>query len=505
MPDGVTLATDVYLPEDPIAVVIVRTPYDRANLRQEGIGWAHAGIAMVAQDVRGRYGSAGTWTPYRSERSDGAALADWIAAQPWAPATRVVQGASYAAFTAWSTAIERPDLVAGVISQVPAMGTHSIVFDPGGILRLAEHTHWWIDHAESRTSRIGFAAAMLTANPGLYRHLPVAGIGVTVWPAGSRWWEVIEAGPSPRFPDDDGPQSITAAELAALELPSLHIGGWYDSFLPTTLRQWELAGATAAEPPAKQLLVGPWAHELSSPRHRTVGARTHGVNSQLPLGPLMAEWVRSVAQGNPASGEHVYLTGANEWLRQWPLKTERVTYYSGASGTLDRRWHSGRTELTYRYDPDDPFPSDTAGQARPDLRTRTDCLRFTTAPAGTALCIAGSPVVRAGTAAPVPTDRVFLLTETTTAGAEFVLAIGTARLPAGQHDVTVTMSAVAAEIPAGSTLTLIVTGGWFPELARHPQHATDRYLTTDLRPAIHTVIAGATRVGLPIRKGRAKP
>jgi predicted acyl esterase len=66
MRDGVSLATTILLPPqgDSFPVLLVRTPYNRIGLA----GWAGQfnaqGIALVAQDCRGRYGSEGEFYPW---------------------------------------------------------------------------------------------------------------------------------------------------------------------------------------------------------------------------------------------------------------------------------------------------------------------------------------------------------------------------------------------------------------------------------------------------------
>lgn len=40
------------------------------------LAWCRHGIVCVVQDVRGRYGSDGTFAPYQHERVDGAATVD---------------------------------------------------------------------------------------------------------------------------------------------------------------------------------------------------------------------------------------------------------------------------------------------------------------------------------------------------------------------------------------------------------------------------------------------
>src|SRR5260370_36389532 len=63
MRDGIRLATDVYLPDDPapVAAVLVRLPYDK-NSRYEFFPWVaeiftQRGYAIVVQDERGKFRS----------------------------------------------------------------------------------------------------------------------------------------------------------------------------------------------------------------------------------------------------------------------------------------------------------------------------------------------------------------------------------------------------------------------------------------------------------------
>jgi len=78
MRDGVELATDIYRLEGaaPTPVLVVRTPY---NKDQIVVGCdifdifraVLAGYTVVAQDVRGRFASEGTFSPHVQETDDG--------------------------------------------------------------------------------------------------------------------------------------------------------------------------------------------------------------------------------------------------------------------------------------------------------------------------------------------------------------------------------------------------------------------------------------------------
>ncbi len=92
MRDGVTLATDVYLPagadgrpvSESLPAILIRMPYGirepYAYMPAVGRYWARRGYACVVQDVRGKYGSEGEWDPFRHEVDDGYDAIEWVAA-----------------------------------------------------------------------------------------------------------------------------------------------------------------------------------------------------------------------------------------------------------------------------------------------------------------------------------------------------------------------------------------------------------------------------------------
>ncbi|WP_432971062.1 CocE/NonD family hydrolase [Dactylosporangium sp. CA-233914] len=493
-PDGTALATDVYLPaRTPAPVVVTRTAYDRSAQLQEGLGWARNGYAFVVQDVRGRYGSDGVWRPYRAERRDGAALADWIAAQPWCDGRLVTLGGSYSAYTAWTTAVERPRLVAGVISLGPAMGLARVKFDRSGILRLAEHAAWWLERAESRTSRTGLAAAMFAAEPGLLRHLPVADLPERMWAHLEHWGDTLAAGPG-----HEAPEAVTDAELAGLDAATLHIGGWYDLLLPETLHQWRHAGAS------RTLLIGPWEHDLCWSGSTAVGAREHGPAARVDPGRLLLRWLDRILNGDPGGAEaRVFDIGAGRWWTgaEWPPAAGERTWYAGQGGTLTPD-APGDGADRYSYDPADPYPSADPGADRSALQGRADAVRYTTDPLAAALTIAGAPAVtlHASTSAG-GTDFIARLLECRPDGTVLALAQGAVDTGRTAAPYRIELDHVAATIAAGARLRLEITSSDFPYLARHLNTGPDRYRGTGVRVAeqtIHSGPAGPTAVTVPV-------
>ena len=67
-----------------------------------------AGYAVVAQDVRGRFASEGTFDAYLQEPADGADTIAWIAGQPWSDGAVGTFGKSYLGATQWLLAPQQP-------------------------------------------------------------------------------------------------------------------------------------------------------------------------------------------------------------------------------------------------------------------------------------------------------------------------------------------------------------------------------------------------------------
>ena len=98
MRDGIELSTDVYLPAGwdaasgvKLPTLLTRTPYGkrqpvavgRPGMADFGAYFAAHGYAVVIQDVRGRFASAGTWRMLYDDGADGVDTCAWIGKQTW--------------------------------------------------------------------------------------------------------------------------------------------------------------------------------------------------------------------------------------------------------------------------------------------------------------------------------------------------------------------------------------------------------------------------------------
>ncbi|MGE3288923.1 MAG: CocE/NonD family hydrolase [Pseudonocardia sp.] len=501
--DGTPLATDVVGadPDDPRPVVLLRTPYGRSHHLAEGLGWARAGFTFVAQDVRGRYDSDGCWQPYRHERRDGAATVSWVAAQPWCDGRIAVLGGSYASFTAWVAALCGHPAVRAVLSLVPAVGEHQC-HGPGGSFHLASHVRWWLANAHSRTSRDDLFTQLYRTSPQLLATLPVRELRHALWAELPTLLDAVDAGP-----DATPPYAVTDAELAGLDLPSLHVGGWYDGFLPRTLHQWHTVGAGTTRRPPRMLVVGPWTHDLATGRTPAIGLRRHEPQARMALGGRMADWLTRALDGGCPGGAQVYVTGAERWdtLAQWPPSTTPLTWHCAGGARLLREPPGGPGTDGFRYDPRDPFPSRNAPYDRADLDRRSDAVRYRTGVLDTGIEIAGTPTVRllARTDAPA-TDWVARLAEIDTAGRALHLTHGVqvdeGRAAGHVREVSIALGPIATVVPPGHRLRLEITSSDFPDHARNLNTGLDRFGSARTRVARQEVHhgPGGTSLRLPV-------
>ncbi|MFD2622178.1 CocE/NonD family hydrolase [Streptomyces chumphonensis] len=487
--DGTPLATGLCLPAGPgpHPTVLIRTPYDRRLHHAELAAWARRGFAALAQDVRGRHGSAGEWRPYHHERADGAAALRWVRARPWSDGRVVAAGASYAAYCALAPALDatqdaapeaRPD---AVIAAVPALGAADTAREPTGPERLWSRAGWWAAHGDRPDSEPDALALALAQDPHLLHHLPLTdlprrlGRPLPSWP---QLWRGRERG-----------RIVRAAARATV--PLLAVGGTHDPFRADTLALWEeWRGAPA------RLLLGPWAHGLTAapgpdadPAHRVA------------LGPLYARWARLALDGGlaPRPRGALALGGAPLWLPATGSAARHrprpLVWRFGRPGGL-RVLSGGR----FTADPRDPVRSDDLTVPRRPDDAPDRCVLLA-APLARPLDLLGEAAVRLRVTADAPTaDWVARLIALAPSGRAVHLATGVTRRhdpPGRPADVTVPLGHLARRLPPGTRLRLEIAGHHFPAHARNPHTGQDPVTATELRPSRRAVTTAAGALELP--------
>ena len=158
--DGVDLATDVHLPDGdgPFPAVLSRVPYGRAtpfgtmpDLIQRLLD---AGYAFVVQDVRGKWGSGGTFdaSDIDAEAKDGFDTVQWIADQPWSNGRVGMWGNSYYGYTCFAAASLKPPGLVCIAPGNQGFDRYNWSYR-SGCLKLASEGIWGRLHARPDRGR----------------------------------------------------------------------------------------------------------------------------------------------------------------------------------------------------------------------------------------------------------------------------------------------------------------------------------------------------------------
>ncbi len=371
MRDGVHLAADVWRPDTdrPVPVLVSRTPYgrDMVALMSEPEVLAHAGFAVVLQDCRGRFGSEGEWGYVSCEVDDGYDTVEWAAAQPWSNGRVGMFGASYMGHTQWLAAVAGPPHLEVMAPECCAADHWVASFHLGGTFRLASRIGWtasviaamapewgiedplldklrqvFLDSRAAAAERdpAAIRAGVEATKPLLeevYRTRPLA--GNELWHGKASWLnELFEHEPR----DDAHWLAINpSSHYEDLDLPAVHVGGWYDIHLEGILRNYtgmRRQAPTERARQAQRLVIGPWSHW--SPMVPVVGDIDFGPDAVLNTTELRVAWFRHWLAGDEDPGwapVRIFVMGTNAWRdeQEWPLaRTEYTPWYLGAAGHL---------------------------------------------------------------------------------------------------------------------------------------------------------------------------
>jgi putative CocE/NonD family hydrolase len=534
MEDGVRLATRRLSPlhGQRVPTVLIRTAYGtRQRLSRDmllGQLIAEAGYHAVVQDVRGRWDSEGSFTPFANEARDGAATLAWITQQPWCGEGIGLVGSSYSGHAVWAALSAAP---VNVNAAVVVMGSADLypAFHPGGAFSLATALDW--------ATRVGDRETTPRAHIDLERGLRHRQVGEADRVALRRidWYrDWVD------HPRRDAYWEELAAGLPDQAPPSLLIAGWYDCFLDAQLRDYQRLVERAGEQRGviPRLVVGPWSHgRAAHPRWRGLGRGFLGVSLREILAFLDLHLAGPSTHGEPApspalqsvsspalqsvSSPVLYFMGggaakspsrssAADWRSApvWPPPKARgrSLFLRGARVAAERHdgglsWEPPAVQEepdSFEADFEDPLPSVGGaffssrnrgrGSGAVDQRVldgRSDLLRYTGEALGSALEIAGSAkLVLHATSDAKNTDFVAKLVDLAPDGSALNLCEGIIRCPwrdAGEgasdtarpgldtpRALEIDLWACAWRFERGHRIRLEVASASFPRFDRNP-------------------------------------
>ncbi|MBE9155640.1 CocE/NonD family hydrolase [Nodosilinea sp. LEGE 06152] len=499
---AVYLDADVYYPvgEGLFPVLLMRQPYGRAIastvVYAHPTWYASHGYIVVIQDVRGRGTSSGEFDLFRHEASDGYATVQWAAALPQSSGAVGMYGFSYQGMTQLYAATQKPPALKAI---APAMVGYDLYADwayENGALPLQIGLGWALQLAAE--------TARLQQNTVAYQALHQAAHALPLNEAIAARPQVLKTCAPDSFfhqwldhPRPDTYWQELQPDLTGVELPMLHIGGWYDPYLRGDLRLYQQMVAQSKAPQA--LWIGPWGH---LPWGRRVGAVDFGPEADSAIDRLQISWFDRFLKDQPtatfpAQPIQLFVMGANQWQGRdrWPTDPGQPLYLT-STGLAGLRWDDGhlipdlpQPELSQAkswpqpqdvivHDPWRPVPS-LGGHCglppgpydRSTLDSRTDVLTYTTAPLPEGLTLIGTPIARLYCQADAPSfDLSVVLSEVHADGRVINLTQGHCRVDRPDSSdlnpqVTLPLQPTACTLAAGHRLRLSVAAACFPAYA----------------------------------------
>jgi uncharacterized protein len=400
MRDGVELSADVYRPDSPgnFPAILRRTPYVKASGGARALDrvrkFVSKGYVVVYEDVRGRGDSDGTFVPYRTDGIDGYDTIEWCAAQPWSDGKVGTFGGSYEGVNQWLAAVQQPPHLTTMIALVSP--SDPFVESPTGI-PIPQDISWYF-----------FTAGHVLQNIDavdwnrVYEHLPLIDLDEVAGRRDQNWKDLFDHTTLDAWWEPLRYQN----KFERVQVPVLHISGWYDDEqvgTPLNYIGMTTKGATQQIRKNQKLVMGAWPHAVNSTSK--LGDVDFGPNAVIDLDGYMLRWFEYWLKGkdNGIMAEprvKIFKMGTNIWTveHEWPIgRTQWTNYYvhSGGrantlsgDGTLSTAEPMKESPDAYRYDPKNPTPFITAPSfaqiGGPDdyrsVEARDDVLVYSTDP-----------------------------------------------------------------------------------------------------------------------------
>jgi uncharacterized protein len=404
--DGVKLHTAIYTPTNArgsLPLFVTRTPYglrddEEGNSRMLGLytDMIADGYIFVFQDIRGRYGSEGTFVMQRpprdrkdarsiDEATDTYDTIDWLLKNVPGNNGRVGQaGISYDGWLTAVTLIEPHPALKAVSEQAsPADMFLGDDFHHNGAFRLSYGFEY---AAELETGKTNYQFQFDKYDTFEWYLLlgPLSNANKIYFHRAIPTWNDFVAHPN----YDSFWQKLAFATYfkdLTLSVPNLNVGGWWDQedfYGP--LKIYDLLESHDKNR-YNYLAVGPWNHGgWGRGPGRKLGTVDFGSNTgeyfrQKIMAPWFAYWLKD--QGNlPLREAMTFETGTDTWKswEAWPpqkgITPQKLYFREGRELSFDAPTDDGESFDSYISDPANPVPYRT----RPVEETYSDGSRWST-------------------------------------------------------------------------------------------------------------------------------
>jgi putative CocE/NonD family hydrolase len=394
MRDGAILRADVYRPATTqvVPVILMRTQYGKEAAQvkpsryQRPEWFASHCYLVVVQDIRGQFASGGTFSEFTADRNDGYDSVEWAATLPGSSGKVGMYGSSYVGATQWLAAETSPPHLTTIVPANTASDYYDGWTYENGAFRLNFIEPWVME-------TVAMSAAKNRGDTKVAQQLAQDYLDAAKWMryAPYRSFPPLHPGDgavAPYFYDwiahrTDGPywqQWAPQQHYREINIPVLHIEGWYDAFLAGGVHNFAgmvSAGGSAFARTNQRIVIGPWDHigwgrtdSFAAPILKQIGPVGNS-----PINELMLAWWDHFLKGidnGVSNGPTVnyFEMGANVWKTApaWPLPgTQWESYYLSSDGHASSLLGDGQLVTSqpatgqqpdlYDYDPRDPVPS----------------------------------------------------------------------------------------------------------------------------------------------------
>jgi len=533
--DGVRLDADIYSPhtDTDLPVLLMRQPYGRAIastvVYAHPTWYAAQGYIVVIQDVRGRGTSEGEFHLFVHEIADGIDTVNWVSQLPGSNGQVGMYGFSYQGMTQLYVASAN---LPALKTICPAMMAYDLYADwayENGAFCLQANFAWAVQLAAETARLKGDAIA--------YQVLYTASRNLPFYHPSSKLIESLRKYAPNSFYDEwlNHPQpgdywQKLSPNLDGVDLPMLHIGGWFDPYLRGNLRLYKDMANRSHCP--QHLMVGSWAH---LPWGRKVGARDYGAAAVSFVDQVQVQWFDQFLKGIDTGlldKPPIYLfeMGSNQWryFETW-LPDNQTPYCLSSTGLASVREDSGMlippsassaqlptlpesTDVLV-HDPWRPVPA-LGGHAaipagsfdRSAVDSRTDVLTYTSAPFVEDFNLMGDVAVEVFCYSDqLSFDLCAVLSEVFPNGIVYNFTQGYVTVSLGQETtpVKIELQPTCMKISKGNALRLSLSAACFPAYPVNPGTGVSSTATSLMEAQIITVTVNCggnltSKVLLPI-------
>ena len=539
MRDSVYLSLDVYMPSDggSYPTILIGTPYDNTMKSHVDMArfFVQHGYAFGVFDVRGRFDSDGDWYPFFHEGPDGYDMVEWGASQPWCSGKIGMMGGSYRGWVQWATAREKPEHLTTMVPT--ATGGKWMQEFPylNGIPCL-----WmlgWFNMVGARTGQD--VSSPMVDWEKVYNHTPLISMPDVLGRELPIWEEWLS---HPDLDDFWRQVSFTENDFESINIPVLHITGYYDGDQPGALHYYDNAIKHSPGRDIQYMLIGPWDHAGTRFPQRNLGGVDFTNEAVKNMAEVHLKWFDRWLKGSHNevdewSQTRFFVMGENQWRASethWPHETKKSILYLGSKGDANTLYGHGilshePVDLdfkdSYYYNPENPVtPSnnlDFYGSAEKpplDIRyllRRDDFLVYTSNALTEELLVTGRPDIRLfGSSDCLDTDWFTYLLDVHPDGRSITISHGMLRAryrdglsepclmePGKVYEFNVEMSSTCNLFKKEHKILLAVTSSEFPRYARNHNTGNPIPYDTEFKIAnnsIHHSQKYPSKISLPI-------